>query len=261
MRKYRGISVVALVAACLSAGPAWAQLNLDLGIVEADVDLDARDGLDLNTDVNVLGDDGVDLGVDANVGGGGRLVAADVDANVGGSNGLNANVDATVGGDRLVDADVDIGLGGNDDDDDDDDDNGGPGGGGDGPGGGNGGGNGPGGGNGGGIGGGNGGGGGVLAEGRTSGASCIGTDTELFGQLASINYSTRAVSNWASAGNVQFIPISLCPGLDGQLGTGLLATVAPSIPALSMALGQSSYSATDILGIVQAGTTLNVYVN
>ncbi|WMT85860.1 hypothetical protein NO932_13105 [Pelagibacterium sp. 26DY04] len=89
----------------------------------------------------------------------------------------------------------------------------------------------------------------------------MGSNTELFGQLASINYSTRAVSNWASAGNVQFIPISLCPGLDGQLGSGLLAQVAPSIPALQSALAQSSYSATDILGIVQTGQTLNVYVN
>lgn len=255
MHKFTGISIAAFIAASLSITPAWAQLDLDLGVVDAEVDLDTSDGLDLDTDVNVLGDDGVDLDADANVGGGGRLVDADVDANAGGDGGLDADVDATVGGDSLVDADVDVGLGGggNGGGDDDDDDDG-PGGGGDNGGDGNGGN----GGNGGGVIGGNGGGGG---GGSRTAISCVDSNTELFGQLASINYSTRAVADWASAGTVQFIPISLCPGLDGQLGTGLLAQVAPSVPALQSALSQSPYSASDILGIVQSGQTLNVYVN
>lgn len=257
MHKLIGISATALMVACLATTPASAQLGGLLGI-------NTDNGLELNvlndTAKVRLGGSGRNI-VDADVGNG--VVRADVNAN----DGLNANagvlrdtVDAnvSVGGSRgLVDADVNVGgrRGGGD--------NGGGGnnGGGNNGGGNNGGGNNGGGNNGGGVIGGGGGGGGTQTAGLGGGFTCMGEGSPIFNQLSSINYSANTVSRWANASNVQFIPISVCPGLDGQLGSGLLAYVAPSVPALQMALAGSRYSASNIVGIIHSGSTLHVYVN
>lgn len=232
-----GIFAAAFVAALLSATPTWAQLDVDLGIADVQADLDTDDGVGLDSDVNLLGDDGVDASADANIGGD-SVVDADVDANAGGADGINAEVDGTVGGSDgdLVDADVDLGIGGSDSAaGGGDSGNAGPGS----PG------------------------SGVVgnASGSGSGVSCIGSNSPTFDQLSTITYSATDVDNWAGAADVRFIPVALCPGLDEQLGSGLLARVAGSVRVLQSALASSSYAASDIVGITQSGATLEVYVN
>lgn len=240
MHKFVGISATAVMVACLTAGPAWAQLNLDLGIADVTVDVDARNGLNVDVGANALGSRGVDADVGVSVGRD-SLVDADVNANVGGSGGANANVGARVldRNGNLLDADVVISIGGS--------------------------------------GSGNGGatpgtpgapgapgtiigGSGGAGAGATANV-CLDQNSPIFSQIASIDYSGRAVSSWSSATSAQLIPVALCPGLDGSLSTGLLGPVAAGHPAVQAALSQSSYSASNVIGVVQAGSTLNVYVN
>lgn len=265
MRNFVGVSTAALIVACLSASPVAAQGLLG-GILGGDggdgglLDIDTDDGLEINlldetAKVQVGGSRGL---VDADVGNG--LVEANVNTN----DGLNVGVDAlrdtvqadvNVGGSGGL-ADIDVNIGDDDDDDDgnpngpgddgnpgDNGNNGNPG---------NNGNNGTNGMN---------GSGGNRSASLGGGLSCLDASSPIFGQLSSINYSSNAVARWRDARNVQFIPISICNGLGGQLGSGLLAMVAPSVPALQMAFARTSYSARDVLGIIQTGSTLNVYVD
>ncbi|RDE10174.1 hypothetical protein [Pelagibacterium lacus] len=237
MRNYASVSAAVLIVAALGASPALAQLDVDLGILDARVDVDTDRGLHVDADVNLLGDRGVDA--DANVAlGGDRAADVAADVNVGGSGGIDASANVGVGGDDgLLDADVDIGVGGGS--------------------------------NGSGGNGGGGGGGtppvvppsGSGAQAGGSSLACEGENSSAYARLTNISYSTQAVSNWSQATSVQFIPVSLCPGLDAQLGTGLLAQAAGGIPVLQSALAGSSYSANDIIGIAQSGGQLAVYVN
>lgn len=93
------VSTVALIAALLSASPAFAQLSLGGG----------GGGLDLG--VNLGGDNGVNVDVGVGLGGQSGL-GVDVDAGVGGDNGLGVGVDAGVGSNG-VGVDAGVGLGGN----------------------------------------------------------------------------------------------------------------------------------------------------
>ncbi len=240
MRKFIGVSAAALAVAIFSANPALAQ------VADADVNLDSNDGelVDLDADVDLLGSDGdgVDADADVTVGGDDNLADGDVDLSLGDDDTLDGSVDATIGGGDGVNANVNLGVGGSS------------------------------------SGSGSGGGGatggslstggatvvgtgGTGSTGTGSGAECIGTGSELVAQLSGISYSSAAVSGWASAGSAQLIPVNLCPSVDDQMSVGLLQQVAPTVPAIGAALNQSSYDASDIVGIVQSGSVLNVYVN
>lgn len=256
MRTYLYVSAATLLVAGLGTGSAMAQLGVDLGIVDAEVDVNADDGIEADADVNLLGDDGVDADADVALGGD-SAADTDVDVNIGGDGGANASVDAEVGGgDNLADVDADVNIGG----ERDEDGNGGAGGDDDS-----------------GTGGDDDGGetgvdgmpnpnqlsvGGGAATG-TDGitVSCIDSGSSIYAQLANISYSSSAVANWANANSVTFVPVSICPGENAGFVSGLLAQAAASMPMLQSALAQSSYASSDIVGIVQQGGQLTVYID
>lgn len=98
---------------------------------------------------------------------------------------------------------------------------------------------------------------------------CVGADpSTVLALFSRTPVTSREVSNWYGAGDVQIFPVKLCDAerrqlaatLAGQPKLGVLQSSLMSAPAISSALSRSGYTARDAFAVVSSFNRVTVYV-